>query len=214
VTPDREQTAQQPPDPAVDLASFPTRNLPAGTVWWREHRRTAHPWWFSCAGTGRYDLAPPRGTCYLASNAAAAVRERTGPDLAAHRLIPASLLKDRVVSRLTLPTPVRAANLAVAAATRFEVTSELPVMVPYRIPQTSAAALAAQNFTGVLTQLRFSPGRSTRLALFSDAGERTDWATDPAPSDATVLAEQLGFRVLDPPTLDQLNVISPSPFTT
>jgi hypothetical protein len=46
-------------------------------------------------------------------------------------------------------------------------------MVPYLIPQTWAAQLAAQNVTGVLTQLRFSPGRSTGLALFSDAGERT-----------------------------------------
>lgn len=209
MTSDREHPAQQLPDPALDLSGFPGRTLAAGSSWWRQHLRTTHPWWFSSAGTGRYDLAPPRGTCYLASSAAAAVRERIGPDLAAHRLIPASLLHDRVISQLTVPTPVRAANVDVVAAARFGVTSELPVMVPYLIPQAWAAALAAAGFAGLLTRLRFSPGRSTGLALFGAAGERTDWATDPAPADAVDVAEQLGQHVIDRPTLEQLTVIAP-----
>lgn len=210
MTPDREQPAQQQPDPTLDLSSFPARTLAAGSSWWRQHPRSAGPWWFSSAGTGRYDLAAPRGTCYLASSAAAAVRERIGPDLAAHRLVPASLLRDRVISRLSLPAPVRAANVDVAAATRFGVTSELQVMVPYRIPQAWAAALAAAAFAGLLARLRSSPGRSTGLALFGDAGERTDWATDPAPAHAIAVAEQLGLHAIDPPHLEQLAVIRPT----
>jgi len=208
VSPDRQQPAQQHPDPTVHLHSSPARTLPGGSSWWRQHLRGAGPWWFSCAGTGRYDLAAPRGTGYLASSAAAAVRERIGPDLAAHRLIPASLLRDRVISRLTLPAPVRAATVDVAAATRFGISSELPVMVAYLIPPAWAVAFAAAGFAGLLTKLRFSPGRSIGLALFRDGGQRADWAVDPAPTPAIAIAEQLGLHVVEPPTLEQLTVIA------
>jgi len=54
-----------------------------------------------------------------------------------------------------------------------------------------------------------SPGRSTGLALFSDAGERTDWATDPASAHASAVAEQLGLHVIEPPNLEQLTVVAP-----
>jgi len=127
--------------------------LAAGSSWWRPHPRSEGPLRFSSAGTGRYDLAAPCGTCYLASSADAAVRERIGPDLAAQRIVPASLLRDRVISRLSLPAPVPVANVDVAA-TRFSVTSQLPVMVPYRIPQALAAALAAAGFADLFTRLR------------------------------------------------------------
>jgi len=164
VTADREQPAQQPPDPTLDLSSFPTRTLAAGSSWWRQHPGNTGPWWFSSALAGRYDLAAPQGACYLASSAAAAFRERIGPDLAAHRLVPAWLLRDRVISRLSLPAPVRVANVGVAAAAGFGVTRELPVMVPYRIPQAWAAALAAAGFAGLLARLRSSPARAASPA--------------------------------------------------
>lgn len=157
MTEDRGQPAQQHLDPTLDLSSFPARTLAAGSSWWRQHPRSEGPWWFSSAGTGRYDLAAPCGTYYLASSAAAAVRERIGPDLAAHRIVPASLLRDRVISRLSLPAPVPVANVDVAAGIRFSVTSQLPVMVPYRIPQAWAAALAAAGFADRFTRLRSAP---------------------------------------------------------
>lgn len=34
-------------------------------------------WWFSADGSGRFDLTPPYGTCYLATDAYAAIREAT-----------------------------------------------------------------------------------------------------------------------------------------
>ena len=45
----------------------------------------------------------PRGTCYLASSAVVAVRERLGTVLGGQPVVPASLLDDVVVSTLHLP---------------------------------------------------------------------------------------------------------------
>ncbi len=80
-------------------------------------------------------------------SASARTSPRTG-------IVPTSLLRDRVISRLSLPAPVPIANVDVAAGIRFSVTSQLPVMVPYRIPQACAAALATAGFADLFTRLR------------------------------------------------------------
>ncbi|WP_305091850.1 RES domain-containing protein [Prescottella sp. R16] len=44
----------------------------------RGHRVANSPWWFASSGGGRFDLALPRGTCYLALDEATAIRETVG----------------------------------------------------------------------------------------------------------------------------------------
>ncbi|HEY3140297.1 MAG TPA: hypothetical protein VGJ86_04170, partial [Acidimicrobiales bacterium] len=53
--------------------------MPARLV--RVCRRGRDTWWFSSDGSGRFDLAPPHGTCYLATDPIGALREasRGGP---------------------------------------------------------------------------------------------------------------------------------------
>ncbi len=206
----RESVAQKAPPPDIDLRDFPARPLRAGEHWWRQHRATLGPWWFSCEGTGRFDLRPPRGTCYLASTASATIRERLGADLVAHRLVPASLLAGRVVSKLTLRHDVRAANLDAAAAAWFGVTRELAVMVPYTVPRAWANALASSGFEAVLANLRFSPGRARGLALFDEAGEHESWAVDPRPAKAIDVATRMRLRVVETPSIGELTIVEPS----
>jgi len=199
--------AQQPPAAGTDLRRFPARMIPAGP-WFRQHSASAGAWWFSSA-SGRFDLAAPRGTCYLASSGRAAVRERIGPDLAAYGLVPESLLVGRVVSRLRLPGSVRAANADSAAAANFGVTRELPVMVPYVVPQAWAQALDVFGFEALVASLRFTPGRALGVALFGDAGERGDWPTDPEPAPAAAIAVRMGIRVVATPRSSELTFIEP-----
>lgn len=205
----RRQVSQQPPDPARDVHRFPSRTLRAGAIWFRQHAQSDGPWWFSSTGDGRFDLPPPRGTCYLASNAPAAIRERVGPDFAAHGSIPSSLLDGRVVSTLALPQQVRAANLNATKAADHGVTRELPVMVPYDVPRAWAAAFAAAAYDGIVAELRFTPGRPSGLALFGDAGEHSDWPDDRVAVPARTIATRMGLRAVEAPHASQVTVMAP-----
>ena len=52
--------------PTRPLRNFPACELTGGQPLHRGHRAGNGPWWFSSDGGGRFDLTPPRGTCYLA----------------------------------------------------------------------------------------------------------------------------------------------------
>ena len=177
----REVVAQQVPRTA--LAGFPAYRLEPRAVLCRAHLAANGPWWFSHDGGGRFDLPAPRGTCYLATDPAVAVRERLGAVLGGAPYVPASLLEGVVVSRLGVPSPRRLANLRVARAADFGVTRELEVMVPYAVPQAWARALADVGLDGVRYGPRFTPGPASSVALFDEAGAR-DWPADPGPVPA------------------------------
>lgn len=185
------------------------RTVRAGASWFREHAVGVGPWWFSSSGAGRFDLPAPRGTCYLASSYAAAVRERLGPELAARGTVTMSLLEDRVVSALKIPVDIRAANVNAAAAATYGVTRELPVMVPYDVPQAWAASFAAAGFGGIVAGLRFTPGGTDGLAVFGAAGEGSDWPRDAHPKPAVDVAAQLGVHVVAPPRSTDVTVVTP-----
>ena len=204
----RQQMAQRPPDESRVYAAFPARRLRRGSRWHRQHLRTDGAWWFGSSGQGRFDLPQPRGTCYLASSAAGAIRERIGPDLLAHGKVPASVLTGRVVSALHLHQPVRAADLDHDAAAAHLVTRELPVMTPYDVPQAWARVLHRDGFDAVVAGLRFSPGKCTGLALFGEAGQQ-EWPADDAPRDAGALAATLRIRLINPPTAAQVTIERP-----
>jgi len=201
----REQPAQGPPGADVDLRSFPVRRVASGTVVFRAHRVDRGPWWFGSDGSGRFDLPPPRGTCYVAESAAVAVRERIGVVLGTVRRVPAAALDTVVVSDLRVVEALAVANLRASRAAGFGVLNELASLVPYDVPQTWAAALDAARHDGVRYPARFSTGRAGAIAIFGLAGGRPSWPVDATPLPA---ADVPGAPVVRPvPRLDELTVV-------
>jgi hypothetical protein len=78
-------------------------------------------WWFSTADLeepgngGRFDLAPPNGSCYLATTSSTAILEALQRDFSGG-LLPVSALRARSISSITVPdsSPV-VANLTSAS---------------------------------------------------------------------------------------------------
>jgi hypothetical protein len=201
----REHQAQGPPAEGLDLRPFPVRQLPTGSVLFRAHRVDRGPWWFGSDGTGRFDLASPQGTCYLAEAAIVAVRERIGIVLGTRPRVPAAVLEGCVVSRLSVVEPVVLANLRAARATDFGVLNELASMVPYDVPQAWAAALAAAGHGGVRYPARFSTGRAGAVAIFGASGARGEWPVDKVPVAAADVPGAPVTRTA--PRLDEITVV-------
>jgi hypothetical protein len=169
----RERAAlAAPPEPEA-LAAFPVWHVHAGTTFHRVTHGDHGPWWFASDGAGRFDLAPPRGTCYLADDPVLAVLEVFG-DLRAD-LVSADVLASRRLWTLALPAQCDAADTTVRAARGFGVTAELATLTPYDVPQRWAAAFAAAGHDGIRFRARHDPGGRRALALFGAAGERTRW---------------------------------------
>ena len=83
-------------------------------------------WWFSADGSGRFDLTPPYGTCYLATDAYAAIREATRLGPVSNMWVPARELREVVA-----PDPnARLAATTHRATGRHGVTTELATIVP------------------------------------------------------------------------------------
>ena len=180
----RQRVAQGPP--VVPLHGFPTRVVAQGQTLHRAHLATRGPWWFGHDGGGRFDLAAPRGTCYLATDPVSALRERIGPVLGGAAAVPETLVADVVVSALPTPRAWALADLQVPAAGSYGVTRELETMVPYAVPQAWARAFDEVGHDGVAYGPRFTPGDSSATAVFGEAGPR-DWPVDPAPVPASAL---------------------------
>lgn len=200
----RERTALGPPP--ASLAGFPTYLVDTETDLFRAHGVDLGPWWFGNDGGGRFDLRPPRGTCYVALDPLSALRERLGPVLGGSQAVPESLLEASVVSRLRLTAPREVADVQDGRAAAFGVTRELESMVPYAVPQAWARAFDEAGSGGVKYGPRFTPGGSSAVALFDDEGA-ADWPVDPDP----VPAQQVSGapRALPTPRRADLTVVRP-----
>jgi hypothetical protein len=208
VTPGREEPAQQGPPARLD--AFPAHRLNPAAPLYRAHQRDRGPWWFASGG-GRFDLVEPRGTCYLATSPASALRERLGPVLARRATVPASTLEGVVVSTLrtgaTTSAPLRLANLRASRAAEFGVTRELESMTPYEVPRRWASAFDAGGWAGIRYGPRFSPGGASAIALFGPAGEDTHRPVDPEPTAAARVPH--GPVSISLPQRAELSVIAP-----
>ena len=184
-----------------DLAGFPTVPPPPRLV--RVCRATQGTWWFSADGSGRFDLDPPEGTCYLATDAYAAVREAT-------RLGPVSTgwVRSRELRQLAPPNPqARLAATTRKAAGRYGITTELVTVLPYDLPRRWSAAFRAHGFDGIRHQLRHDQRtRPSGVAFFgpAGAGQLPDGQRAPLSIEAVVAA---GVRVLPPPSSVTLTVV-------
>jgi len=185
-----------------DLTGFPTMGPPRRLV--RVCGAGLEPWWFSSDGSGRFDLKPPYGTCYLATDSYAAIRE-------ASRLGPVST--DWVAARelRQVSPPDAKARLAATtrqAAGRYGVTTELVTVTPYDLPHRWAAAFRKHGCDGIRHQLRHDQrARPSGIALFGSAGLA---AFDGGAASALTVAEveAVGVKVLAPPHSAALTVVS------
>jgi hypothetical protein len=184
-----------------DLTGFPTVSPPKRLI--RVCRATQGTWWFSADGSGRFDLAAPEGTCYLATDAYAAIREAT-------RLGPVSSLwvHARELREMAAPDPTaRLAATTRQAAGRYAVTTELATVVPYDLPRRWATAFHAHGFDGIRHQPRHDQrARPSGVALFGPAGAGSH--DDSQQTTLTVAdVEATGVEVLPPPHSTALTVV-------
>jgi hypothetical protein len=153
--------------PPRDLAAFPEHVVVPGSPLFRVHRATRRPWWFSADGTGRFDLAPPRGTCHLASEPVGAFLEVFRDVL---RIDPRDV-EARRMSRLELPRPLRLADCTAARSRGFGVTGAIHSTPDYATSHAWAAAFANAGFDGVRYRVSHDPSqRLGGYALFGEAG--------------------------------------------
>ncbi|WP_336879568.1 RES family NAD+ phosphorylase [Rhodococcus globerulus] len=184
--------------PTRTLHLFPGRTLTTAQKLHRGHSTGNGPWWFASSGGGRFDLNPPRGTCYLAYDELTAIRETVGAPLANTGVITHAFSADRQLSTLTVPHDHRLADTCAEEAADFGLTRELASMTPYAIPQEWAAAFDA-TFTGIQYQTRFTTGaKPNAVGLFGEAGE-APWLVDPNPEPFTAAAQRNGFTIVRPP---------------
>ena len=202
----RQTPSIGPPPPPEDLAEFPVWHVHAGTVVCRVTTSGLGPWWFSSDGSGRFDLVPPRGTCYLADDEVGALLEVLGP-----LVVVSSTWAGRLsLWQLGLPRQCSAADTTVRASRAFGVTAELASMTPYALPQQWAAAFAAAGHQGVRYRARHDPGGSRALALFGAAGERRWPQGRRQPVSGRLLARlaaEAGVRVAPVPAASDLGEI-------
>ena len=140
---------------------------------------------------GRFDLEPPRGTCYLADDEIGALLEVLGPIA----VVSVDWARRLSLWQLGPARPVPGRRHHRPRPRGFGVTAELASMTPYDLPQRWAAAFAAAGYGGVRYRVRHDPGGSRALALFGAAGERTRGPLGRRqPVDDDVLAPPRGTR--------------------
>ncbi|MDJ0362155.1 RES family NAD+ phosphorylase [Rhodococcus sp. H29-C3] len=177
---------------------FPGCELTAAQPLIRGHSTGNGPWWFASSGGGRFDLTPPRGTCYLAFDELTAIRETVGETLARTGVVSDAFAATRCLSTLTVPHEHQLADTCAGTAADFGLTRELVSMTSYGVPQEWAAAFSA-TFAGIRYQTRFTTGPNPNaVGLFGEAGEAT-WTTDANPEPLVAAARRCGFTVASPP---------------
>lgn len=157
--------------PPPELAGFPEHTVAEGSTLFRIHRATHGAWWFSSDGSGRFDLEPPRGTCYLASQVLGAFVEVFRDT----RLVDQRDVERRRIARISLPRAPRLADCAASRSRAFGVTGAIHSTPDYRLTQSWAAAFARVGFDGVRYLVSHDPAqRLAGYALFGSAGEPAD----------------------------------------
>ena len=168
--------------PPSDLSGFPTYDLTRRELLYRLHRAEASPWWFSSDGSGRFDLDPPRGTCYFAASPVGAFIEV----FRVETVIPEPALDARALSRVVSPKRARLADCTVSKARRFGITGAIHTQPDYELPRAWAAAFARAGFDGIRYRLSHDPAqREVGVAVFDESGEH-DYAvrkTEPVPAE-------------------------------
>jgi hypothetical protein len=159
---------------------------------------------------GRFDLARPCGTCYLASSPQTALRERCGAKLLDHGVLTTDEAARIAVSVLAVPKPHGLADMRSSRAAAFGATREINTIVPYDLPQRWAATLADSGAEGIRYDARFSTSpTAVAYAIFGDAGEAA-WPTDSSPADGSSIAVGAGIAIAPIPRPSAISIV-PTP---
>jgi hypothetical protein len=153
----------QPPPPAQLKSAFPAREYPAGATVFRSHGHGKGPRWFSSSGAGRFDLASPNGTCYVAESEVVTLLESWG----GLQVVPSYVAAERDTSRLSLGNGVAVADLTSNLAVQYGVTSEIFTTTDYGLTQLWASAFRQAGFGGIRYWARHDLAHTAAcLALF------------------------------------------------
>jgi RES domain-containing protein len=153
--------------PPGDLGGFPTYMLEPSQQLARVHRRRFGAWWFNSDGRMRFDLEPPRGTCYLAEEPLGAFVEVFRDP----RVIPAAEVQARALAGLSVLERSKLADCTDARSRAFGITLEIDAVPDYAMTQRWARAFADSRYDGIRYRLRHDPaGALVGVALFGDAG--------------------------------------------
>lgn len=163
------------------------------------HHRHHGPWWFSSDGSGRFDLDPPNGTCYLAETALGALVEHFD----GISVIPREDLDERRISVVSAGRPLRLADCTSPEARRFGVDLSLSAGPDYARTQRFAAWFRGAGLDGVRYLLRNDPAATLLgIALFGPAGEQDLPVLSTSPVDEATLvgaARTFGLEVVPTP---------------
>lgn len=185
--------------PPADLRGFPRRSLRGSVELLRIHPVGLAPWWFSSDGNGRFDLAPPAGTCYLSLSPIGAFVEVFRD----FTFVDAADVRARVMARVRAPRDVVLADCTSTRARGFGVTAAIHSTAEYSTTQAWAAAFGSRGFDGVRFYCGHDPSqREVGIALFGDAGEADHPVVDTLPIGEELLRDverRFGIHVLPAP---------------
>lgn len=160
-----------PPDDPAALEVFPGRSLDPHTPLYRLFRAShTSVFYFSSrsdANGGRYDLAPPNGSCYLAETPVGAWLEVfRSPGTIDH-----ADLEARRMAEVLVPEALDLADLTHPNARSHGVTAEIHAGPDYGIPRQWAERLHQAGWRGLAGLARHDPGALERtVTLLGSAG--------------------------------------------
>ena len=198
---------QSAPLPGRSYRALPKHQVSAGKELYRAHSVSRDAWWFDNSPYGRFNLSDPRGTCYAATKAETAVREKVRDEVSTSGVVSRAFASSFTVSLISAPVHYKCASVSAAHAVDFGIVRELVTMDDYSIPQQWAEALEANTFEGIYYASAYTTGGPTALALFGNKGApgpRFMAAQHMAGPDA---CEAAGMVVAGPPALKSLTII-------
>ena len=170
-----------PPVGAGSLADLPARPLAGASLfrvwrrWLRDGRPRPSPWWFAARPEdvevgGRFDLAAPDGTCYLATSLVGAVLDALQVQL---RNLPRAELEVRAAVEVEAPGEApEAADLCHPSTAGRGVTAGVWAGTARAKTQRWASALRRDGWWAIHTGVHHDPSGTLRaVALFDHAGE-------------------------------------------
>lgn len=183
----------------VDARRLPRVTLPKGSTLERIYRardaqgRPRAPWYFSSRGDareGRFDLAHPAGTCYLAGDVDSAFRETFR---GAHVIAEDDVTARRVLTATAARASGPWADLTDDVATEGGVTLDTFSGSDYGDTQALADDCHARGDRGVISLVRHqSDGSGRGYSMFAGAGP-----SDEPPAEWTAETVPLRDRVSD-----------------
>lgn len=187
--------------PPADLEGFPVYELQATQTLARIHRSDRQACFYSSDGSGRFDLAPPLGTCYFGDDPLASFVEV----FREAAVIAESLVMTKELSLARPRRQRRLADVTHSRSRRFGVTGEIHTTTDYEMTQAWAGALQRAGFDGIRYRVRHDPAQDLiGVALFGPAGVYDDALVTAvrSPVPAPLIAEawdHFGIVVLPTP---------------